>query len=173
MRAYLLIDGVDGSAESINEPRKASEQVNRLLRITKDWAKKGVYIKVFLPEETELPIKSDLSKSHIEWTPDSLVKVIKQRVSVASKGRFGSLNAVSGLQLRNVDIEQIIVENVIHLPREIIFATQQLFQAYEKRSKGLGKIEPEDLDAALMNYSDDIKRRHLYLPNGIFLSKYA
>lgn len=165
---YLLIDGVDGFADTVNEPQKASEQVNLLLQRTKDWAKVGIYVKVFLPEETETQIRSNLWKTHIKWTPDSLAKVIKQRIRVASGDKFGSLNGVSSPGLRNDYIEQILAQNIIPLPREIIFATQQLFRAYEERSLGVGKIEPDDLQTALEKYIEDIRRRHMQLPNPIY-----
>jgi hypothetical protein len=162
---FLLIDGVDGFADSVNELRKASEQINRLLSRTKDWARKGIYIKLFLPEETDPLIRSKLWRTYIRWEPDSLANVIKQRIQVASGGQFGSLNGVSGPGLRNDFIERILAENVVPLPREIIFATQQLFTAYFKRSHGLGKIEPEDLETALGNYREDVARRHIRLPH--------
>jgi hypothetical protein len=164
---FLLIDGVDGFADSVNEPHKASEQINHLLRHSKDWARKGIYIKIFLPEETDSLIRSNLWRTYIQWEPDSLANVVKQRIQVASGGKFGSLNGVSGPGLRNDFIERILAEHVVPLPREIIFATQQLFTAYFRRSHGLGKIEPEDLEVALRNYQEDVKRRHIRLPHRI------
>lgn len=160
---HVLIDGIDGFADSVNDPQKASEQVNLLLKKTEKWARKGIYIKIFLPKEMEKFIETNLSKSHIVWAPDSLAKVIEQRIMIASGGRFGSLNGVSGPGLRNEHIEKELAQNVIPLPREIIVAVKLLFEAYERRSKGMGKIEPEDLDTAFQNYRKDLKRRQINL----------
>ncbi|MBI3164234.1 MAG: hypothetical protein HYZ24_06090 [Chloroflexi bacterium] len=156
---HVLIDGADG--ESNYDPQAAAKQVNRLLEKAARWQEQGIYLKLFLPLEMEEFVASNWHRIHIEWTPALLAKVIEQRVYVASGGNFNSLSGAGGIGLRNVPIEQELAEAVAPLPREIIFIAHRLFEAYKNRSQGAGKLEPEDLNAALKEYRADNEQRHI------------
>ena len=151
---HLEVDGADGLPETINDPEAAAQQVRWLLQQAPDWERRGLCVKAFLPIETEdlLNLSAEWQKANIVWTPDLLSEVIRRRVYRATGGKFGSLDAISSPVLRDVDT--YLAQQVVPLPREVIMLVRLVLQAMADRTQGSeGRIESEDLDAAMRAYA--------------------
>ena len=131
-----------------------------LLELGIEWEAQHIFFKGFLPLDVqpflELRFPQLLTRAHLtrlEWTPELLAEVIRQRVYVASEGAFESLDALASPALRN--IEDTLAEVVIPLPREILVLTQRVLWEHIYRKGVDGKIEPEDVDAAIRWYREN------------------
>jgi hypothetical protein len=158
----ILLDGVDALPETSAEPASIGEWLRPLLVHSTMWAQQRIYLKGFLPEETRpllanyLRETSPLVRSaRLEWTPDLLADLIRRRVYRATEGKFGSLDAFSSSELR--DVETTLVRLVPPLPRELIVLVQRVLEEYVERVSAQGEdksdqLQQADLDAAMAWY---------------------
>jgi hypothetical protein len=157
---FLLVDGVDAYFETANHPDQAFSSIQWLLERCQSWMDRSIYLKFFLPLELETEIASrmpDLLTSpiksiKIKWNEDSLIRIIRERLQVASGGRFDSLDAISSVSLRGA--ESIIVRNAKPFPRKVIQLTNHLLHVHVQQYHGRGKLEAEDLRLALNWYKE-------------------
>ncbi len=158
---FILIDGID--AEPLEAPSAALtplspwmlRRMGWLLQQTPAWAAERVFVKGFLPAQAELQLTESLSaltpllqRASLTWTPPLLAEMVRHRVYVATEGDFGSLDAISGSGLR--DIETALARLAPSaLPREILFLVRRVLYAYAQRVKGSsGSLEAQDIEAA-------------------------
>lgn len=157
---YVLLDGLDAAPETAMDGRGGIGVLSPLLNVLAEWTEKRIFLKGFLPSETQpilqLQFPTFLVEAHvttIRWTPELLAKVIQERVYVASDGAFRSLDAITSPALRG--IETTLALAVILLPREILVLTRRVLWEHVQREGVTGKIEAEDLDAALDWYKEN------------------
>ena len=158
----ILIDGVDALPETSTEPGSVVDWLRPLLAHGQDWARRRIYLKGFLSEETQAPLSSQLGEAwplvryaRLEWTPDLLADLIRRRVHRATLGKFGSLDAFSSSELR--DVETTLVKLAPPLPREVIVLVQRVLHEYARRVNEQGddqadQLQQSDLDAAVAWY---------------------
>lgn len=164
---FVLIDGVDALPESAHAPAVGARWLQPLLTISETWASKGVFFKGFLPDDYTSLLIPTLSQAHqcfahttIQWGTELLAELIRRRVAVASRGAFGSLDAISSPALR--DVETLIARRVLPLPREAIVFVQTLLQRAVQSSEAAAVVlEPEHLEATTTWYQADCNRLDL------------
>jgi hypothetical protein len=157
---FVLIDGLDAYLETQRDPERALELLKPFLDAALPWTKRNIYLKLFLPIELENPIRSQhnlLTDSAtfdtISWKADELRQVVAQRLRAAATQRrvITSLDALSTPGLR--DIEDALIDVLISpLPREMIILAEQVFIEHVLRMGPEGRLEPDDLDAAIRWY---------------------
>lgn len=157
-RSVLLqIDGVDATPGTVDDPRAMTDSVHWLLSQAQLWASKRIVIKAFLPAELEEHLRDiilDLTGfqlGHLRWTTSLLVELIQQRVRQASNGNLETLDAKAVPVLQ--DVETQLAQLALPLPREVLFLTSLLLQAYDERTAGrVGLIEALDIAEAHHRY---------------------
>lgn len=170
---YILIDGVDGYLETGGNADKAVEAISWLVTKTGEWQTKKIFMKYFLPVETQdvleqkFPLLTSEGKiTIIEWNADSLSEVVRQRLQEASGGKYNSLRALSSLPLRGARLapEEKLAQEVMKLgsptPRELIKAVRELLYHHAQENEH-EKLTPEDLQAAIdLLHKRSLKLRH-------------
>jgi hypothetical protein len=129
---YILVDGIDNSTESKQDPARAASWIMPLLERAPAWEQSGVYLKAFLTSELEAPLTAGLAERglsipapRLEWKESHLLDVIRSRISAATNNRFNSLFAISTLDLREIEMELIQkLPRGRRLPRELIVLTR-------------------------------------------------
>jgi hypothetical protein len=157
----LLVDGADAFPETSDDPVAITEWLMPMFAQAQGWAARKIYLKGFLPLETEPVLNeriphfaAETARVRLQWTPPMLAELIRKRVYVASGGEFDSLDAISSPDLR--DVEAILAASVAPLPRELLILVRRVFQEYVHRTPDVtGYLEPADIDNALAWY-----RRH-------------
>lgn len=155
---YILVDGVDAYPD-------VYENVVTLLSPfftrTEEWNNNNIYVKYFLPsdvwrqlqrEPVAIPLTNLAKIAIIEWTPAYLYQVISQRLLAASEEyrAITSLDALCTPALRGV--EKRLLHVVRPFPRDVVMLVEQLFIAHVQRVGPHGRLEPEDLGAAIQWY---------------------
>lgn len=154
---YLLVDGVDAH---VQEPLLVVRMLEPLLKRVRAWQQQALFLKSFLPKEL-FPLLEESSQSVltapsevaiIEWDRKSLVKVIRERLRVASEGMFDSLMALSVPDVAP-QIELRLAEAVRPvLPREMLRLVQRVFYEHARRVGPYGRLEQRDYEAAMEWY---------------------
>ena len=167
---FLLVDGIDGVPETIDNPAAAVAFVAWLFEQAAPWREAQLYVKAFLPTETAPLLEPALRRASIRhwqlvWTPDLLAEVIRRRIFAATEGDYGSLDAISSPALR--DVETLLAKRVMPLPREMLVLTRYILLALCERAGTdgtgtVGRLEAGDLDAGLAAYQAN--RRLVYPP---------
>lgn len=158
---YILIDGVDGYLETGGNADKAVESISWLVIKTGEWQEKKIFMKYFLPVETQDVLKnkfplltSEGKVTIIKWNADTLSEVIRQRLQEASGGKYNSLRALSSLPLRGARLapEEKLAQEIMKLgdptPRIMIQAVRELLHHHVQENEH-EKLTPEDLKAAI------------------------
>jgi len=160
---FVLVDGAD--AYNL-PPTEAILLLEPLLRRVREWAERKVMLKFFLPEEFYPLVKKETALLTeraqiviIEWPRDRLIKVLQERLRVASRGRFDSFKAIGNPHLAR-DVEARLAKAADPpVPREVIFLAQQLLASKVWRKKAdHGRLEPEDLESVLDDYKEKKNR---------------
>lgn len=164
---YLLIDGVDAYPETIRDADKAVALIRPLLDRASEWSQKRLFMKAFLPIETETAIKRAFplltSRGNtviIRWTRELLIELLKRRVAVALNTERASLDMLAYPGFRGVDAR--VVSVVDPLPREVLAFASRMLSNMQQRRGGLQRLSQEDFDAALRWYIAD---RHKERPH--------
>jgi hypothetical protein len=159
---YILVDEVDSFFETANSTRNMLKTISWLLDNSLGWAQKNIYVKFFLPDEihwiiTDMPgVRSLISKSkiiNIKWDAYSLSEVIRQRLQVASDGKFDSFAAFSDRALRasgrspEETLISILRQYERLSPRSLIRAVNWLFVNHVCYRHGGEKLNSQDLIA--------------------------
>lgn len=155
---YILLDGVDTTFETATDPETAVFSLAPLLSRLPDWSNRNVHLKGFLPVETKQVLRAQNPEllagsriASIQWDAARLVKLVRQRVLVASQGQFNSLDALVTPGLR--DFEDMLVEAVVDpRPREVLVLINDVFAAHIRYSGSTGKIEDKDWELGLKTY---------------------
>jgi hypothetical protein len=155
---FVLLDGADAFPETMADPTVAAMWVAPLLLEAPHWARQHVLIKAFLPIDTQPPLTDliadvlpSMRQARLEWTPGQLAEVIRKRVYVASGGEIGSLDAISGPALH--DLETMLTKLTPPLPREAIVLVRRVLFEYTQRAGGnSGRLEPSDVEVAVKWY---------------------
>jgi hypothetical protein len=150
---YVLVDGLDAAPETATDAQAMVDCLAPLVPLADDWAEQRAFVKGFLPTEAQrfVSVFTRARAATIHWTPELLAKVIQRRVYVASEGAFDSLDAVASPALR--DIEMVLAEAVLPLPREILVLTRRVLEEHVQRAGSSGRIQEQDVDAAIRWYS--------------------
>ena len=158
----ILVDGVDALPETSTNPAKVIDWLRPLLVRVPEWAKRRIYVKGFLSEETQAPLIQHLGDlwltvrhARLEWTPILLAELIRRRIDSATQGKFGSLDAFSSSELR--DVETTLVKLAPPNPREVVVLARRVLYEYavrmNQRSRGqTDQLQQVDLDAAVAWY---------------------
>lgn len=159
---YILVDGVDAFPETAHSPERALDAVSWLLDQTLAWAQNRIYVKYFLPTETQQfvmgtpafrPLTSKSKIIMINWNVDALSEVIRQRLQEASGGKFDSLAAVSDRALRasGRSPEDLMIADLRRYkklnPRSLIKTVNWLFINHVRDPQVREKLTPQDLTA--------------------------
>jgi hypothetical protein len=154
---YILIDGLDAAPETSTDARKIAELLSPLLLFANDWATQKVFLKGFLPLDTQEFLQSGFNSvftaarmAAVDWTPALLAEVIRRRVYVASRGAFGSLDAVASPAVR--DIETVLAKAVSPLPREMLVLIHRMLEIHVDAEGVEGQIQERDMEQALQWY---------------------
>lgn len=158
---HLLLDEADGMEEGQTNPSRIAAWLKPLLSQSASWSDMKFYVKGFLPREAEpalLTLSHDLSTPlhslRLHWTVPLLAELVQRRVLVASRGSFGTLDAISSPSLR--DVETLLAQAVRPFPREILLLVQQVLRHFVHRTKGQeGQLEREDVLAAIAWYNNN------------------
>jgi hypothetical protein len=157
---YILLDGLDSTDSTSNDPFAAVQVIASLLDEAPRWAYEKTYFKAFVPIETRVPLEKEfpniLSQSQvieIIWTPALLAEVVRRRVYVASRGEFGSLSMLASPGLR--DIEFTLAKEVHPLPREMLALTHRVLEESAVRTDTRPVIEASDVGKALEWYRNN------------------
>jgi hypothetical protein len=158
---HVLIDGVDGADDTSKNPEQAARSITWLYEQLDTWERQHIFVKGFLPQELAGPLKSELGNTfnalrvnHLQWTPDLLAEVIRRRVYVATRGRFGSLDGFSSPALRDVDI--YLARAARSLPRDVIVLARRVLLAFAQRDPAAAQLEPQDIDIAVAEYREEL-----------------
>ncbi len=161
----ILVDGVDALPETNANPAKVIEWLRPLLMLVPEWAQRRIFVKGFLSEETQLPLQQHLGDlwptvrhARLEWTPTLLAELIRRRIYSATQGKFGSLDAFSSSELR--DVETTIVKLAPPNPREVVILARRVLYEYARRMSQtkhpqVDQLKQSDLDAAVMWYTQN------------------
>lgn len=153
---FVLVDGADAYV-SEQGGWQVRDWLAWLLRESRQWAAQRVFFKGFFPIEIFGPedfAGLGLSLAQLQWSPPLLAEVIRRRVWAASRGAFGSLDAVSSQDLR--DVETQLVKHVEPLPREAIVLVRRLLQEYAGRvGSQPGYLINADIERAVEWYRRD------------------
>jgi hypothetical protein len=157
---YIMVDALDAFPETLRSPEKAVAWLEWLLEQAAPWAAQRLFVKGFLPSETETAFSSlvtlspTIRRAKLDWTAPMLADMIRRRVYVASGGEFGSLDAVCGPDVR--DVETVLIKALparARLPREALMLVQRVLIEYSRRPDRIaGRLALEDLDTAIRWY---------------------
>lgn len=144
---HILVDGLDGFIET-QSPQALLAWIEPLLGTVETWEKKNIYLKFFLPIDiSDAPALTNLRAlraAALTWDDHLLAEVVRRRVFVASRRTFDSLDAISALDLRNVELSLARqLGEKEKLPRQIILKCQDLLRKVIQSNKI--EILPEDL----------------------------
>ena len=151
---FILLDGVDGDGSTLS-PQAQCLALASLFDQAAGWAKRGLYLKAFLPLELEAWFKfqpgeffQKALRATLTWDIPKLAEILRKRVYIASQGKFGSLDALSSPALR--DVETLIAQSAQPLPREAVVLAGLTLENY---LAGQGEVlEPADLRRAEAQY---------------------
>jgi hypothetical protein len=158
----ILVDGVDALPETSTNPAKVIDWLRPLLVRVPEWAKRRIYVKGFLSEETQAPLIQHLGDlwltvrhARLEWTPILLAELIRRRIDSATQGKFGSLDAFSSSELR--DVETTLVKLAPPNPREVVVLARRVLYEYAVRisqhsNAQADQLQQVDLDTAVAWY---------------------
>lgn len=129
---HILVDGLDGFMET-QSPQALLAWIEPLLNTLETWEKKNIYLKFFLPMDiSDAPALINvraLRAAALTWDDHLLAEVVRRRVFVASRRTFDSLDAISALDLRNVELSLARqLGEKEKLPRQIILKCQDLLR---------------------------------------------
>jgi len=151
---YLLVDEADAY---IQDPKAIVRLLKPLWEKTTAWSRQAVFVKYFLPEEVQSKIPAKMLTGPtqcviIQWEPETLVQVVRERLRIASEGMFRSLIAISTPDV-NEDIEfQLARALQPPIPREMLRLLQRVFFVHLQRVGPYGRLQQEDYAEALAWY---------------------
>lgn len=156
---YVLLDGLDAAPETAHDSACLVSVLAPLLDQALDWCTHNVFLKGFLPLQvrqillTRWPILSEAAHfATMEWTPELLVELVRQRIFVASGGAFDSLNAIASPAVG--DLEKELASVVIPLPREMLVLTRRVLWEHVCEWGPEDRLHPRDVSAALAWYRE-------------------
>lgn len=152
---FILLDGVDGLGNLAHDSDGQYRLIESLCDQASIWMTKRLFLKAFLPLELEALFQSrsrifykQALHARITWSIPDLTEILRRRVYVASRGKFGSLDALSSPALR--DVETLIAQRAEPLPREAIVMAGNVLESYLAR--GGRYLEPRDIEYAEQQY---------------------
>lgn len=160
---YILLDGLDAAPETggrdvSTSARTMVQILLPLLQTTEKWAEKRIYLKGFLPVETQdflqsLNFASLSSTARLSWSAPALIHLVQRRLYVASEGSFDSLSALAAPGLSHIEeqLTDCLMSEKVLLPREMLVLTRRLFVEHVARAD-VPYIEPEDIERAINWY---------------------
>lgn len=153
---YLLVDGVDAWHSTQSNPEQAARVVQPLLETMRAWAERGLFLKLFLPLELRTLLPSKLTKDAqsviIKWDLMSLAEVLHRRLSAASKGKFGSLDAIIPLSVPGAEERLLRATRTPPTPRELLVLVNLVIEEHVLRSGAGLRLELRDVQAAIDRY---------------------
>jgi hypothetical protein len=158
---YIMVDALDAFPETLRSPTVAVAWLEWMLTQAMPWATQQIFLKGFLPTETELAfathtsaISTAIRHARLNWTAPMLAELIRRRVYVASAGEFGSLDAVCGPDVRDIETQLIrALPAAARLPREALVLVGRVLYEYARRlGHVVGRLGAADLDAAIRWY---------------------
>ncbi len=163
---YILVDGVDAHVEAITRPDFSIELIKPLLAETYQWARNNIFVKYFLPIEFDTLIsldalafpgeRTEIDIVRIIWTQPMLEELLQERLRVASRGKFNSLDAICSPEMHGTIQEDLILATRSKLPREVLALAAYLLQARFRRTKESGLVESIDFETAKQRYEEEI-----------------
>jgi hypothetical protein len=154
----ILMDGVDAYAPEIAPLDQVGAWLTDVLQLAGNVAGSAISVKCFVPHLVEPFVRRRLhllerpvTLESLSWTPPELAKLLRTRITVATAGRFDSLDALSDPSLREIEAE--IAAVVQPLPREAIYLAGQLLRSHvERRARGSPQLGIQDLNDAIEPY---------------------
>lgn len=161
---YLLLDGIDAWVETRHDAQRAVAVLTPLLRQSEAWAARGVYLKLFLPQELRKRLSGELTKdvksAIIRWDSSSCAEVLHRRLLAASGGRIGRLNAPSLSTPGLVEVEEELLRAIpaSPTPRELLVLVNRVIEEHVRAGSQESRLEPEDVQAAIRWYRRQPRR---------------
>ncbi len=151
---FVLLDGADGFAFSVEAPQQVAEALQPLLTEAADWASQGWVMKAFLPQELA-PYQGDSAAFQtitLNWQDDELIRVLQRRIYIASQGQTETFDAFCD-GLRGIEV-QLIAHLLRPLPREAICLANTLLHTFaERQGRGGEALCNADIEQAIQRYS--------------------
>ena len=148
---HILVDGVDAYFETNrkNGERTGRYWLGRWLTGFRQHFRAPIYTKVFVPEMlhpdfTAHEMESAWPVARLQWTPNMLTEMIRQRLYVASQGRFDSLDALADIGLDDLDRRLAQMASPA-TPRETLWLVNNLFIAHCRIHKNHNLLEERDV----------------------------
>lgn len=150
---YLLVDEADAY---VQEPKTIVRLLEPLWEKTAAWSHQAVFVKYFLPDAVRPILEKMLTGPTkcviIEWEPETLVQVVRERLRVATEGAYCSLTVISTPDVHE-DIEfQLARVLQPPIPREMLRLVQRVFFVHLQRVGPYGWLEHQDYQEALEWY---------------------
>jgi hypothetical protein len=157
---YILLDGLDNTRETANDPHFALACIQPLLAAAPAWAEQKVFLKLFIPEELGPAFTKSAKLFHpafraeISWTPQRLIEMLQRRIFVASQGMVDSLDQISSPEISNLD--RTLVSAVAPRPRDVLVTFQHLVRYHVQSGDHHDPLlQPQDIERALDWYHQD------------------
>ena len=150
----LFLDDLDAVPEMHLRPQAAYEWLAPLLDVMPWWAERRIYLKGFFPpslSELISMMSIPVSVFYLQWQPASLIQMLQRRIFAATRGRYGSFDAISLPSLHNVEAR--LIERVKEiLPREVLRLAMSLLQIVLAKDEGVPRITADDLEQGTARY---------------------
>lgn len=145
---YLLVDGVDAYPETFEQPVRTWGLLQPLLDRVDAYAKRGVFLKAFLPVEMEdtCPLTEGVTWGTIQWSADSLRLLLRRRMEAASGMAPAGLNMLGDPGL--FDLEERVIQAIRPSPRDALRFVERIFLEHVRRQGREGRLNDEDFRAA-------------------------
>ncbi len=123
-------------------------------------------MKAFLPAELTKSLAGKIPKEEmhvIKWTPEMLITMVNQRLSVHSNGKVHDFSEIStsstSTTVTTYDFVTAVNKAVgILSPREIVYVGEKVFFTHLNSEGPQGKITRDDLTKAIEEYAKDLQR---------------
>ena len=154
---YLLLDGLDATPETANDPVALTRACAELWRQSQLWAEQRIYVKAFLPAEVrepflqafaELPTNTRIGT--IIWNEALLITMLTQRIDVATQGLHPQFDTFTEPSF--VNIEAQVVGAARRLPREVLALTNEMLQSHVRRFGPTGRLQRQAFEEGLTAY---------------------
>lgn len=161
----LLVDGVDATPRTFANPKAEARWLAPLLEHAARWAGQKIFLKAFLPEDTQRELfkqfplaRANFGVTALEWSPQHLTEMLRRRLYAASHGNYNSLDVIATPDMREVEWQ--IANTALPRPREAIALTQRVLDTYAAR---VGAHEDNlttlDLERAFQAYRSEIRNQ--------------
>lgn len=162
---YILIDKVDETELTGNDPSKSYEMIKALIKDLNFINSKDFSIKFFLWDALENHYAQDARQDRVqefrlEWKYDELCNMIDRRLTAYSDGRITALNQI--FEIDSIDINRIIISFSNNSPRNVIRILQDTMDE-QVRLNTSKKVQLASLDLGIKKFCREQAKIHFGL----------